>query len=445
MTLNLGERQAAPSHLALAHLGHQTPYFPVQTVQRKGRRVGLRLQRPDAPFLEQMSRILARVHQPKRVAEQIELPWERIDGRTRLMLLGLSLAANRIQVRVEGSLGRKLGQAHLVRSRLRKGRLVMDWRWDAHWPIEFPCRLLFEGHNALYKIQVDEAKSCDGLVRTTSPGSIHRLQHRRFPRVEPRVPIRLSFEHPLLPGRTISKEVEDITYDGLGFEVDLAQDLLFHQLTLSDLRIKLPKGPPMLAVGHVCHNFERRRKGRFLSGIQLGQMTGSDSRRWRRLVGDHLAPGVQRADKAALEEIWQHYTEARYFSLSGKCPDIFTNQEETFKRTWSRVNSRDGMGQLSVWNHGQHVVGSLTTSAPTRAPCWSRAWLPGGWRRKMYRAKGPFRGISTSPSSIKESWTHRCGTCLLTFASAPPSVGMKCSARSSPGKILAGPRPILFT
>lgn len=359
-----------PRRLVLAYQGEVTAPTQVRAVDHEGPRLGLQFVHPEPRFLGQLAGFLSDIHRRRRteaLRRPVQIPtadgqWQLLDNPGQLQLFCRTISCNHVSARVESYLGHRLGRAVLVRGRLRKGRIVMEWDWTAEMPPVLPCDLYFEGHGAVYRLRVEDLERKKDRIVTHSAPCVARKQQRRFPRVRPDVPIALSFEHPLIPGRRLTKQVSDLSYGGVGFEVDVAADLLVHELQIPEVCITLPGERQVRARARVCHNFERRVEGRVYCGLELQRMPRGHRNTWQGLVEQHVLPHVQRADWPALNRIWQHYDGAGYFSLSGKTPEDFAAVKAPFVEIWSRINGAEGAGQLAVWKHNNEVIGSLTAS-----------------------------------------------------------------------------------
>lgn len=375
-----------PRLVGLSYRGDHTPLNPVARVESAGSLLSVTFDRPNPSFLGKLGSYLADIHLQQRV-DQLRLewparplppppadgaqdaPWECIDDPTRVMLFCRAIAANHVLARVETFLGQDLGLAVLRRGRRKRDELVLEWDWGAGKPPVVPCFLYFEGHGAVYRLRVtDLSRGAGNAVTTRGPANVHRKQQRRFPRVAPPMHIEVRFEHPLMPGRRLAKRVSDVSYGGIGFSVDVAQDLLFHDLTIPELTVAIAGGHELPASGRVCHNFDRRVGDRVFCGLELTIQPRAHRQRWQGVVEQIILPNVQRADWPALCRIWSHYAASGYFSLSGKTEKDFAAFEAPFVEVWSRINGSQRAGQLAVWKHDHEVVGSLTASrvyAPT--------------------------------------------------------------------------------
>jgi hypothetical protein len=350
--------------VVLSYRGELTQPLNVVPAGRAGKRIGLRFLGPSVAALGQISRYLADIHR-RGTPRPAGWGWEPIADKTRLLFFCRSMVGNHICARVETPFGQPLGRAWLKAGRPRNDRLTLDWLWEQpedRPPIQAPFYLYFEGFNAYYRLRAEEVLPNGELVRTVGPQVIHRVQQRRFPRCVPSWPVEVSFEHPLIPGKRLDKVLCDLSYDGLGFEVDVTRDLLAHEMHLPDMRLTLPGGRRLRATGQVSHNYERRRDGRVLCGIHLDWMSRDQRRRWQDLVHHQLFPSIHPASRTDLEQMWDHYTESGYFSLSGKRREDFLLQQQPFVDLWSRINRTRKAGQLAVWRQDDQVLGTISTA-----------------------------------------------------------------------------------
>ena len=159
----------------------------------------------------------------------------------------------------------------------------------------------------------------------------------------------ISFHHPHMPGRIITRKALDLAARGLAFSLDPEDDVLFPGDHLPDVRLTLPDGAEICANATI--RSMRRAKGSHLQcGIELFEF-GSDrqQRIWRRFVFRHEHPRLNFVSTETVPQAWSVYERSSYLDKwipEGQATEVF----QEFSNDWLQLGQENG--RLLVLNEG---------------------------------------------------------------------------------------------
>lgn len=253
---------------------------------------------------------------------------------------------------------------------LQDGELV--WQTD-----ELPEELLeggapfmLEGRslNSVFWLPVLEAQAEDDLLRFRLPPEIMRVRNRWRRRVPAPQGARVRFLHPLWPERIVSRPLRDLSYTGLGFVTEAAEDLVYPGMQIPLIEIVHGDEPPIRVSGEVRAISTRPDRER-VCGLQLDVPPGPTSKRWLAMVNKVLHPRTStRASYSA--QSWELFAASGYFKLSGKDESQFVDLRDKFVDVGQKLDDAEHVGFRAVWPSSRGVEASLSFIKP-----YATSWL----------------------------------------------------------------------
>ncbi|MRG96034.1 hypothetical protein [Polyangium spumosum] len=306
-----------------------------------------------------------------RVREQIDDP-----GRVRAILRALIHA---------GSEGLVVGSEVPVKAeKIESGEAPrVVWRSALDWGPP-PYIVDLGGYNSIHRIHLEKADfEADGRVTSALPTRIERVRHRWFRRCKVQRKITASFKHPIWPEVVVAgREVLDVSFAGMSFEIDPDEDLVFPGLELTDIEISLGDGAPLHVHGEVRYVLPARNGAKARCGLKVAPRASKDEGPWMRLVSQELHEKTL-GNSETPESMWSLLQQSGYFNLSGKTPDQFEPMKKTFLEFGARAAAAPRIICQAVWPSERGIEASLSV-----AKIYSGSWLVHQLAKRPGKAPG---------------------------------------------------------
>ena len=226
-------------------------------------------------------------------------------------------------------------------------------------PDQEPLTVELESYCSLYRFSVTHFEVNDDNLCFEPPRELVRIRRRRSPRVPPPDGLTVCFRHPRWPEVQIDRAVSDLSWAGLGFGMDLANDMLYPGLEVPDIAIRLNGQPWARVSGQVTHVSTAAGELPCTCGLRI---TGDDDAlaNWRETLESVLFPTTQR-HAVWIDDIWQTYETSGYFGLSDKSGPHFQPLRAAFEHVSRTYDTEPGCGCHVVWPsaRGAEVTASL--------------------------------------------------------------------------------------
>jgi hypothetical protein len=203
-------------------------------------------------------------------------------------------------------------------------------------------------------------------VFITTPAQVRQTGFRESPRVVLKpAEVKVTVRHPHILGTRLVAPVQDVAGRGISFSV-ASDHGLFPGGRLDEIRIELPEGGTVQALG-IIRSIAPRGEGERLScGVELTEFAGpEDEQRWQRFVFLKTHPDLVDG-RGRAEEAWEVLESSRYIDLWTPGPQRAYIHRQ-FLRSWRDAPSGVGQGLLL-----KKEVGAVGVSAASLA-------YPGTW------------------------------------------------------------------
>jgi hypothetical protein len=233
-----------------------------------------------------------------------------------------------------------------------------------------PATIEVNGFLSLFRLTFSASTTHGSVLATTVPTSIERVRRRAFIRnALPEGTAFITFSHPRYPDLVVRRPLHDVTFDGVSFGTERADDALYPGLCIPELTIEWrgPEHERFTFRGTITHTdpfFDSAMvRGGFvgeeLAGIQLSPVSEDEKRRWHRRIHAVECPSA-RTDGIWSEELWRLYDRAGYFSLSGKSTPDFAPLKDAFAEAGRRIAAAPQLGSQVVVPWADGAEGSIT-------------------------------------------------------------------------------------
>ncbi|MDF1561984.1 MAG: hypothetical protein P1V51_03010 [Deltaproteobacteria bacterium] len=241
------------------------------------------------------------------------------------------------------------------------GGAPLRWSADEDTP-EPPFQLELQGYNSIFHVQVRTARREGGHFLAPLPTMIVRRRNRLHRRVEVDAG-EVSLRHPVWPGHSVRGRIVDLSHEGLAFEADPVEDVLYPGLVLPRLEVALPGEPPITCSAQVRHLLPAGEAQAGRCGLWLSPSSPVDRERWIAALARRLYPGSEVArDRAG--ELWEVFRDSGYFGLSDQREAHFVQLRESFTHFCHKLGRAPGVGYQVVHRFDGVARGTVTMVKP---------------------------------------------------------------------------------
>jgi hypothetical protein len=218
-----------------------------------------------------------------------------------------------------------------------------------------PFVLVAPGYNAVYRLLVRRMRTETDTLCIGLPEAVERVRSRRSQRVSIAETLCVSFDHPLLPERRVTRPVLDLTYDGLSFAADPSCVTLDSGVEIPLMLVERANGD-VIALRARIKNRRASVGGEARSyGCSIEPQTARDAERWRATCDELLFPNTRRG----AAEVWSVYRESGYFGLSDTL-DGFEHLRSQYVEASRALSSAPALGCQSSWPARGPAVATVT-------------------------------------------------------------------------------------
>ena len=211
------------------------------------------------------------------------------------------------------------------------------WQLDDVTDSEIEVEIALEGCYSLYQLRVLNATREGERLITPLPDTMVRTRRRMHRRVQADANDVLRDAR---GGGLGTYRLGTLAHEGFSFE---AQSRRLYDVgeTVEQLELHASDGAVFSVVGEVRSISPARLEGGYSYGVQLIGEPAAAGARWRDWIHGRLYPTIQTGPEHN-DSVWQLFADAGYFSLSGKRPEEFEPDKESyFDFTRSCARARD--------------------------------------------------------------------------------------------------------
>lgn len=268
---------------------------------------------------------------------------ERVVGRERLARMGEALAARRSRGLARAESGQAVEVVVAEYDRVER-RLGLEVVRGGELP-GAPFALEAFGYGSVLRMEVERAERGQGRWYVPLGEEVERFRHRWLRRAPAEEGSRVRFRHPLWPQVQVERRLVDVSYEGLSFATEPAEDLVYPGLRVPCVEVELG-GQGVVRLAGEVRNVSRTAEGR-RCGMAVAPLGKESERLWRRWVEEQLHPGTRTAGGWS-EATWRLLERSGYFSLSGKSPGEFERLRAQFVECQARLEAHPELGSRVV-------------------------------------------------------------------------------------------------
>jgi hypothetical protein len=216
------------------------------------------------------------------------------------------------------------------------------------------------GYNSVYVLSLDSVTADGASAKTPIPTSVTRTRHRYFRRCPVTKPRMVRYLHPRWNQDGITERaLKDVSYGGLCFEIDPAQDILFPGLRIPLLTIEGDDGDPIRLTGTIRSIAPTLDGKRMVCGVSVAPWCAEDEPQWIKLVARELHPRTDTSENL-LEALWDLFDASGYFNLAGRSAEDFAALKKRFLTVGRRAVHAPQLICQAVWPSSKGVEGSVS-------------------------------------------------------------------------------------
>ena len=216
------------------------------------------------------------------------------------------------------------------------------------------------GYNSVYVLSLDSVTVEGTSAKASIPTFVTRTRHRYYRRCAVSKPRMVRYLHPRWNHDGITERtLKDVSYGGLCFEIDPAQDILFPGLRIPLLTIEGDDGDPIRLTGTIRSIAPTLDGKRMLCGVSVAPWCAEDEPQWIKLVAHELHPRTDTSENL-LEALWDLFDASGYFNLAGRSAEDFAALKKRFLTVGRRAVHAPQLICQAVWPSSKGVEGSVS-------------------------------------------------------------------------------------
>ena len=262
-----------------------------------------------------------------------------------------------------------------------------------------PCHLELQTYNSVHRIQVAEIEP-DGPLFALGPlQAIHRIRHRRWPRVQPgpNLAISFEFEHPWHASPATCRRVVDLSRWGIAFALSSDREPIYPGLQVVNGAVRIGDGPAVSVGGCVRH--VTYIEDTWICGVEI-TLSPKSELVWRQSVEPVLYPATL-SHGAWAEATWQVLTDSGYFNLSGKQPREFIDLKSSFANVAAQLHRAPRVGCNVIWPDGDGIEANISN-----LKIYSGTWLSHQLARRPGRPSGGYTPKQVLRAIYQHTYEH---------------------------------------
>jgi hypothetical protein len=218
-----------------------------------------------------------------------------------------------------------------------------------------PFVVVAAGYNAVYRLLVRRMRTEPDTLCIGLPEAVERVRSRRSQRVSIAETVSVSFDHPLLPERRVTRPVLDLTHDGLSFAADPSCHALDAGVDIPFMLVERANGDVIALRARVKNRRTSAGDAAQSYGCSVEPQSARDAERWRATCDALLFPHTRRG----AAEVWSVYRESGYFGLSDTL-DGFEHLRSQYVEASRALSSSPELGCQSSWPARGPAVATVT-------------------------------------------------------------------------------------